>query len=192
MILGETQILGQVRTSFFLAQEQDTIGTIFKRLFKEAITVAKKSHTETDIGANAVSVSYAAVELAKKIFGDLNEKHVTIVGAGKMGKLAIQNLQGSGASKITVVNRTFEKAQALAQEFDGEACRIEELEKSLAQTDIVISSTGSNSFVITKSMVETVEKSRKGKPLLLVDIAVPRDIDPSNIKFIRQCLFIRY
>ena len=99
MIIGETQILGQVRTSFFQAQEQDTIGTIFKRLFKEAITVAKKSHTETDIGANAVSVSYAAVELAKKIFGDLKEKHVTIVGGRKNGKTSDSKLQGSGAIK---------------------------------------------------------------------------------------------
>ena len=178
MIVGETQILGQVRSSFFIAQERETVGTVFNRLFKEAITVAKKAHTETEIGANAVSVSYAAVELAKKIFGEISGKHVTIVGAGKMGRLAIENLQGSGASKITVVNRTYHKAEEMAQKFNGEACPFDQLENSLMETDIVISSTGSNSFVITKTMMETVVTHRKGKPIFLVDIAVPRDIDP--------------
>lgn len=178
MIIGETQILGQVRSSFFLAQEKETIGTIFKRLFKEAITVAKKAHTETEIGANAVSVSYAAVELAKKIFGNLSNKHVAIIGAGKMGKLAAQNLQGTGVSQITVVNRTIEKAQAMAEEFQGTAYSLDNIEKCLVEADIVISSTSSNTYVITKSMMETVEKKRKGKPIFLVDIAVPRDMDP--------------
>lgn len=178
MIIGETQILGQVRSSYLLAQEKQTIGTVFNRLFKEAVTVAKKAHTETDIGANAVSVSYAAVELSKKIFGDLQGKQVAIVGAGKMGKLAIQNLQGSGVDKIAVVNRTFERAKEMADEFNGEAYSLDNLIDVLSQSDIVISSTGSSQYVITKSMMETVEKTRKGKPIFLVDIAVPRDIDP--------------
>ena len=179
MIIGETQILGQVRSSFLLAQKREAIGTIFNRLFKEAVTVAKKAHTETDIGANAVSVSYAAVELAKKIFGDLKGKQVAIIGAGKMGKLAIQNLQGSGVEKIAVVNRTFEKAQTMADEFNGTAYSFENMTDVLCQSDIVISSTGASQYVITKSMMETVEKERNGKPIFLVDIAVPRDIDPS-------------
>lgn len=178
MIIGETQILGQVRSSYLLAQEKQTIGTVFNRLFKEAVTVAKKAHTETDIGANAVSVSYAAVELSKKIFGDLQGKQVAIVGAGKMGKLAIQNLQGSGVDKIAVVNRTFERAKEMADEFNGEAYSLDNLIDVLSQSDIVISSTGSSQYVITKSMMETVEKTRKGQPIFLVDIAVPRDIDP--------------
>lgn len=178
MIIGETQILGQVRSSFLLAQECETIGTIFNRLFKEAVTVAKKAHSETDIGANAVSVSYAAVELSKKIFGNLNGKQVAIVGAGKMGKLAIQNLQGSGVGNISVVNRTYEKAKEMADEFNGDAYPIEKLTEVLAESDIVISSTGASQYIITKSMMETVEKKRKGKPIFLVDIAVPRDIDP--------------
>src|SRR5579875_980561 len=121
MVLGETQILGQVRTSFMLAQEQKTTGSIFNHLFKQAITLAKRAHAETEIGANAVSVSYAAVELAKKIFGSLANKHVLIFGAGKMGELAAQNLHGNGVKKVTVINRTFEKAQILAQRFNGEA-----------------------------------------------------------------------
>ncbi|WP_066365863.1 glutamyl-tRNA reductase [Neobacillus fumarioli] len=178
MVLGETQILGQVRTSFMLAQEQKTTGSIFNHLFKQAITLAKRAHAETEIGANAVSVSYAAVELAKKIFGSLANKHVLIFGAGKMGELAAQNLHGNGVKKVTVINRTFEKAQILAQRFNGEAKSIEELEQSLIDADILISSTGAKDIVIPKDMIAKVEKMRKGKPLFLVDIAVPRDLDP--------------
>jgi glutamyl-tRNA reductase len=178
MVLGETQILGQVRTSFMLAQEQETTGTVFNHLFKQAITVAKRGHSETDIGANAVSVSYAAVELAKKIFGSLANKHVLIFGAGKMGELAVQNLHGNGVRKVTVINRTYDKAKVLAGRFNGEARKLEDLQKSLIDADILISSTGAKDFVITKEMMAKVEKQRKGKPLFMVDIAVPRDLDP--------------
>ncbi|MBM7653050.1 glutamyl-tRNA reductase [Neobacillus cucumis] len=178
MVLGETQILGQVRTSFMLAQEEETIGSVFNHLFKQAITLAKRAHSETDIGANAVSVSYAAVELAKKIFGSLENKHVLIFGAGKMGELAAQNLHGNGVKKVTVINRTFEKATALANRFNGVARDVAELEKSLAEADILISSTGAKDFVISKELMANVEKKRKGKPLFMVDIAVPRDLDP--------------
>lgn len=179
MVLGETQILGQVRTSFLQAQEEKSIGTVFNQLFKQAVTLAKRGHSETDIGANAVSVSYAAVELAKKIFGSLNNKHVLILGAGKMGELAIQNLHANGASKVTVVNRTFEKAQNLAERFSGQAKTMDDLQSALVDADILISSTGAKDFVITKSMMAKVEKKRKGKPLFMVDIAVPRDLDPA-------------
>ncbi|RDU36285.1 glutamyl-tRNA reductase [Neobacillus piezotolerans] len=178
MILGETQILGQVRSSFFLSQEEEATGTVFNHLFKQAITVAKRGHAETEIGANAVSVSYAAVELAKKIFGSLEDKHVLIFGAGKMGELAAQNLHGNGVGSVTVINRTFEKAQQLAGRFGGRAKLLSELQCSLVEADIVISSTGSDNFVITKETMEQVEKLRKGKPLFMVDIAVPRDLDP--------------
>lgn len=179
MVLGETQILGQVRSSFMLGQTEDTIGTVFQHLFKQAITLAKKAHSETDIGANAVSVSYAAVELAKKIFGDLSSKHVLILGAGKMGELAVQNLHGSGVRKVTVINRTFEKAELLAKKFSGSAKSMNELQCALVEADILISSTGSKEFVITKEIMAGVEKMRKGKPLFMVDIAVPRDLDPA-------------
>lgn len=178
MVLGETQILGQVRSSFMLAQEQGTTGTVFNHLFKQAVTVAKRGHAETDIGANAVSVSYAAVELAKKIFGSLESKHVLILGAGKMGELAAQNLHGNGVRKVTVINRTFEKAKVLADRFAGEAKTLDQLQKSLTDADILISSTGAKDFVLTKAMMAKVEKQRKGKPLFMVDIAVPRDLDP--------------
>lgn len=178
MVLGETQILGQVRTSFMLAQEQGTTGTVFNHLFKQAITLAKRGHSETEIGANAVSVSYAAVELAKKIFGSLANKHVLIFGAGKMGELAVQNLHGNGVKQVTVINRTYDKAKVLAGRFNGEARTLEELQLALIDADILISSTGAKDFVITKEMIAKVEKKRKGKPLFMVDIAVPRDLDP--------------
>ncbi|OIK16947.1 glutamyl-tRNA reductase [Bacillus sp. MUM 116] len=178
MVLGETQILGQVRTSFMLAQEESITGTVLNQLFKQAVTLGKRGHSETDIGANAVSVSYAAVELAKKIFGSLSGKHILIFGAGKMGELAAQNLHGNGVKKVTVINRTFEKAEELASRFGGEARGLEELQKALIEADILISSTGAKDFVITKPVMARVEKARKGKPLFMVDIAVPRDLDP--------------
>ncbi|MFD1362906.1 glutamyl-tRNA reductase [Lentibacillus salinarum] len=178
MVLGETQILGQLKHVFLTAQDKQTTGTIFNELFKQAITFAKKAHKETAIGEHAVSVSYAAVELARKIFGDLQKKHVIINGAGKMGELAAKNIHGSGATNITVVNRTFAKAEALAETFQGEAKPAEQLYELLADADILISSTGSDSTVLTKESVEAFQKSRKGRPLFLVDIAVPRDLDP--------------
>jgi len=179
MVLGETQILGQVRNSFLMAQEIETSGTVFNQLFKQAITLAKKAHSETEIGSNAVSVSYAAVELAKKIFGSLDGKHVLVLGAGKMGELAMKNLQGNGATKITVINRTYEKAQAVAERYHGSARTMNELQCALLDADIVISSTGANHYVITKDLMEHVDRLRKGKPLFMVDIAVPRDLEPS-------------
>jgi len=178
MVLGETQILGQVRTSFLIGQEETTTGTVFNHLFKQAITVAKRAHSETEIGANAVSISYAAVELAKKIFGTLENKHVLILGAGKMGELAIQNLHANGAKKVTVINRTYEKAEDLANRFSGVAKTLKELQCALVDADILISSTGAKDFVVTKEMIGMVSDLRKGKPLFMVDIAVPRDLDP--------------
>ncbi len=178
MVLGETQILGQVKSSFLSGQEFGTTGTVFNQLFKQAITLAKRAHSETAIGENAVSVSYAAVELGKKIFGTLKNKHVVILGAGKMGELAIKNLQGSGADKVTVINRTFEKAESLADKFNGDAKPMTQLQCALLEADILISSTGATDFVIDLQLMEFVDKLRKGKPLFMVDIAVPRDIDP--------------
>ncbi|ALX48223.1 glutamyl-tRNA reductase [Lentibacillus amyloliquefaciens] len=178
MVLGETQILGQVKYAFLTAQENNTTGTIFNELFKQAITFAKKAHKETTIGEHAVSVSYAAVELAKKVFGDLEKKHVVINGAGKMGELAARNIHGSGASNITVVNRTLTKAQSLADTLKGKAKSAEQLNEQLCDADILLSSTGSDSVILTKETVQAIQKKRKGRPLFLVDIALPRDLDP--------------
>lgn len=178
MVLGETQILGQVKHSFLEAQQIGTTGTLFNRLFKQSVTFAKKAHGETAIGENAVSVSYAAVELAKKIFNTLDKTHVAILGAGKMGELAMENLYGSGVGKVTVVNRTMEKAEALADKFQGTAKSMQELQCTLLEADILITSTGAKDYVIDYDLMRYVEKMRKGKPLFMVDIAVPRDIDP--------------
>ncbi|GAA0601345.1 glutamyl-tRNA reductase [Virgibacillus siamensis] len=177
MVLGETQILGQVKQSFLTAQTMGTTGTVFNELFKQAITFAKRSHKDTAIGEHAVSVSYAAVELAKKIFGDLQKKHVVILGAGKMGELAAKNLRGSGANRITVVNRTYAKAEELAVKFEAKAEQMNKLHAILQDADILISSTGSDSVVLEKETINSIQKKRKGKPLFLVDIAVPRDLD---------------
>lgn len=177
MVLGETQILGQVRDAFLLAQQCETTGTIFNELFKRAVTFAKRSHKETAIGEHAVSVSYAAVELAKKIFGTIENKHVVIYGAGEMGELAVKNLYGAGVEKITVVNRTFSRAEQLAQQFRGEAKEETELSTVLEDADILISSTGAREPVLNRAIIEPIQKRRKGRPLFLVDIAVPRDLD---------------
>ncbi|WP_318615220.1 glutamyl-tRNA reductase [Sporosarcina sp. YIM B06819] len=178
MVLGETQILGQVRDSFLEGQEIGTTGTVFNELFKQAVTFAKKAHTETAIGENAVSVSYAAVELGKKIFGSLNDKHIAILGAGKMGELAVKNLHGSGVGKVTVINRTLSKAEELAGKFGGEAKSMKELQCALLEADVLISSTGATGFVIDYELMQFAERLRKGKPIFMVDIAVPRDLDP--------------
>ncbi|WP_226583457.1 glutamyl-tRNA reductase [Halobacillus litoralis] len=178
MVLGETQILGQMKQAFTRAQEAGTTGTIFNQLFRQAVTMAKQAHKDTEIGENAVSVSYAAVELARKIFGDLVHKHIVILGAGKMGELAAKNLHGSGVRKVSVVNRTLSKAESVAAQFNGYAKTMDELGEVLADADIVISSTGATDYVVTKEQMEPIHKKRKGKPLFFVDIAVPRDLDP--------------
>ncbi|WP_369902444.1 glutamyl-tRNA reductase [Bacillus manliponensis] len=179
MVIGETQILGQIRNSFLQAQEVKATGTIFNELFKQVVTLAKRAHSETTIGGNAMSVSYAAVELAKKIFGELHDCHVLILGAGKMGELALQNLYGSGARKVTVMNRTFEKAAVMAEKYMGYAKPLSEMQCALLDADILISSTGASDYVITRDIMARVEKMRCGRPLFMVDIAVPRDIDPA-------------
>lgn len=181
MIIGETQILGQIRDAFLLAQREKATGTLFNRLFKQAITVAKRAHTETSISDNAVSVSYAAVELGKQVLGDYRGKNVMIIGAGKMGELTVKHLHAGGASKVVVANRTLTKAEELARRWDGIACYADEVPKLLAEheIDIVISSTGSQGYVLTRSQIEGVLRNRLKRPLFMIDIAVPRDLDPA-------------
>jgi len=179
MVMGETQILGQVRDAFLLAQEQKVTGTVFNTLFRQAITLAKKAHTETGIGQNAVSVSYAAIELGKKIFGSFAGKQVLIIGAGKMSELTAKHLHANGATDVVVANRTRERAIALAEKFQGKACTMEELPEALRAADIVISSTGASGYVVTKEQLKPILKQRKNRPLFMIDIAVPRDLDPA-------------
>lgn len=177
MVLGETQILGQVRDGFLRAQSFGMTGTIFNRLFKQAITFSKKAHARTNIAENAVSISYAAVELAKQILGDLHHKEIVILGAGEMGELALKNLQGSGAGKITVINRTFTTAELLAHRFNGVAKPISELQCALVEADILISSTSATDIVLDVELMKKIGRIRKDEPLCMIDIAVPRDVD---------------
>lgn len=178
MVLGETQILGQIRDAFFMAQEEHTTGAVFNRLFKEAITVAKRGHNETDISKNAISISYAAVELAKKIFNNVKESRVLVVGAGEMAEQSLLNLTSNGMHEVTVINRSLEKAEALAERFHGTAKPMDMLEAELALSDIVISSTAAQNYVITEDLMRKVLKHRKSSPLIMMDIALPRDIEP--------------
>jgi len=179
MIIGETQILGQVRDAFLEAQRLKTTGKIFNMLFKQSITLAKRAHSETKIGELAVSVSYAAVELGKHIFGSFSEKNVFVFGAGETGELTAKHLHSNGASRIQVVNRTLEKAQEVAAQFNGVAYTYEQARPELEQADIMISSTAAKQYILTKSDVEAIMVKRRNKPLFMIDIAVPRDFDPS-------------
>lgn len=179
IVLGETQILGQIRDSFLIAQSNNATGTIFNKLFKDAITIAKRGHSETEISSKAISVSYAAVELSKKVLGSLEGKRILIIGAGEMAELALENLAGSGAKEITVMNRTEAKAKALSEKFGGKHVAMNELQCALMTSDIVISSTSSKDFIITKPLIKDLMKLRKNNPLVLIDIAVPRDVDPA-------------
>ncbi len=178
MVIGETQILGQVKDAFSLAQSCRTTGTIFNQLFKQAVTVAKRAHSETSIGETAVSVSYAAVELGKRIFGTFQGKSVLIVGAGKMSELTLKHLKANGAAKVMVANRTLARAEELAGKVGGIAVPMDRLTSVLPEIDVVISSTGASSYVLSASDVRPVLEGRTSKPLFMIDIAVPRDLDP--------------
>lgn len=179
MVIGETQILGQVRDAFLQAQQLKTTGTLFNHLFKQALTMAKRAHTETSIGESAVSVSYAAVELGKRIFGQFNKKTVMVLGAGETGELTAKHLYSGGAERVIVANRTYERAALIADKLGGEACSMEEAADRLHEADIVISSTGAQNYVLTRQQVAEAMKRRKSKSLFMIDIAVPRDLDPS-------------
>ncbi|MBD2844634.1 glutamyl-tRNA reductase [Paenibacillus sp. IB182496] len=179
MVIGETQILGQVRDAFLLAQQHRTTGTIFNMLFKQAVTLAKRAHSETMIGESAVSVSYAAVELGKRIFGQFANKSVMILGAGKMSELTAKHIYAGGAKRVIVVNRTYERAVMLADKFNGVPWSMEEAVRQLHEVDIVISSTGAEGYVLSREQVEQAMYRRKSRPLFLIDIAVPRDLDPA-------------
>lgn len=178
MVIGETQILGQVRDAFLLSQSEKTTGIIFNTLFKQAITMAKRAHFETGIGENPVSVSYAAVELGKRIFGTYEHKKVLIIGAGKMSELTVKHLYANGADKVIVVNRTLGRAQELAEKFNGVPSTMDKLLTHLEEADIVISSTGAAGLVLTAEQVSGVLQKRRSRPLFMIDIAVPRDLDP--------------
>jgi glutamyl-tRNA reductase len=179
MVIGEPQILGQVKEAYRIAADAGTVGMHLNALMNRAFAVAKKVRTETGISQSAVSVSYAAVELARKIFGDLSGKTVMIIGASKMGELAAKHLKRAGASSVLVTNRTFERAVEMAKVFEGAAVPFEHFADHMAGADIVITSTGAPHFIIGKTLAEQVIHRRKNKPMFFIDIAVPRDIEPT-------------
>jgi glutamyl-tRNA reductase len=178
MIKGEPQILGQIKGAYSMAAQSRTSGFLLNKLLHRAFYVAKRVRTETKIGNSAVSVSFVAVELAKKIFGALDEKTVLLIGAGEMCELAAQHLVSGGVEKVLVTNRTYERAVSLAQEFKGEAIPFDEMPQGLRRADIVISSTGSPHYLLRREQVAKILKERKQKPIFFIDIAVPRDIEP--------------
>ena len=178
MVVGEPQILGQVKKAYRTATEEHTSGVILNRLLHRTFFVAKRIRTETGIGDHAVSISYAAVELARKIFGVLNDKTVMLIGAGEMAELAVEHLMHNNTARVWVANRTFEKGIELAKQFNGQAIRFEEIPEVLKTADIIISSTGAPDYVIKRDQVKDTLRKRKNRPLFFIDIAVPRDIDP--------------
>lgn len=178
MVLGEAQILGQVKSAYGAAIDVSSSGTLLSGLFQQAISVGKRARTETEIGRGSFSVGSVAVQLAKSIFDQLKGRVVLIVGAGKMGELTATHLTASGASSVLVANRTHAKAVDLAERFCGRAVSFEDLDSAMESADIVITSTGADEPIISRQMVSAVMHARRGRPLFFIDIAVPRDVEP--------------
>ncbi len=178
MVLGEPQILGQMKTAYQAASAAGTLNTLLNRLFQHTFSVAKQVRTDTAIGASPVSVAFAAVSLARQIFGDLEAQTALLIGAGETIELAARHLHEHGLGRMIVANRTVERAHTLAGQFDGYAIALAEMPVHLAEADIVISSTASQLPVLGKGAVERALKGRKHRPIFMVDIAVPRDIEP--------------
>jgi len=179
MIVGEPQILGQIKSAYKTATQEKASALILNRLLHRAFFVAKKIRSETGIGDRAVSISYAAVELSKKIFDALEKRKVLMIGAGEMAELAVEHLIRQNIGALYVANRTFERGVSLAERFKGQAIRFEEIPGLLEQVDIIIGSTGSPELVIHRDHVKTAMRARRNQPLFFIDIAVPRDIDPA-------------
>lgn len=178
MVLGEPQILGQVKQAYQQAKSVGSVQTYFERMFQQAFSVAKKVRTETDISVNAVSVAFAAVTLAKQVFGSFEKKKVLLVGAGETIELVAKHIYEQGAKDIVVANRTLSRAELVAEQFSAKTCTLSQIPEHILDADVVISSTASTLPIIGKGMVETVFRQRKHRPMFLVDLAVPRDIEP--------------
>lgn len=179
LVVGEPQILGQIKAAYGYAAEYKASGLVLNRFLHKAFSVAKRVRTETRIASSAVSIAFAAVELAKKIFGDLSDKAVLLIGAGEMGELAAKHFVSSGVRDVFVANRTLERGERLAGEFGGRAVRFDDLFDHLHKADIVLSSTGACHHIIGPKEVAEVLRRRKLRPMFFIDIAVPRDIDPA-------------
>jgi glutamyl-tRNA reductase len=178
MVVGEPQILGQLKSAYSLAKETGCVGGFLETILTRAFGVAKRVRSETEIGANAVSVSYAAVELAREIFGSLKGRRVMLIGAGKMSELAARHLNRSGVQEILVTNRTQARAIEVAELVNGSIVEYAQYRSRLKEVDIVITSSGAPGYLLTKDDLKTILSARKNKPMFLIDIAVPRNIDP--------------
>ncbi len=179
LVLGESQILGQVRRAHELSLESGACGLTMNRLLQSAILVGRRVRNETALGAGAVSVASAAAELAGKIFEDLSARSVLLVGVGEMGTLTARHMVERGVKKLTIANRTFSKAEGLARELGGNAVPLDRLATALAEVDIAISSTGATAPIVTRSQMQSIASKRGGKPIFIIDIAVPRDFEAS-------------
>jgi glutamyl-tRNA reductase len=179
LIVGEPQILGQVKEAFSVAAEADATGVLLNKLFHWAFAVGKRVRSETALAEGAVSVSFAAVNLARKIFGNLSGRRVLVVGTGEMGKLTATHLKAQGVEKLVITSRTLAHAQELADEVGGVAQPWDELQQSLLESDIVITSTGSPTAILSKGQVAAAMPASRKRPLFIIDIAVPRDVDPA-------------
>ena len=189
LVLGEPQILGQVKKAYTESQREQSMSADLERLFQKTFSVAKRVRTETDIGASAVSVAFAACTLARQIFESLSEVNVLLVGAGETIELVARHLREHKVRHMMIANRTRERAQALADEVNAEVITLPEIDERLAQADIIISSTASPLPIIGKGMVERALKARRNQPMLFVDIAVPRDIEPEVGKLASAYLY---
>lgn len=179
MVVGEPQILGQLKSAYAVAKECGAISGFLDLVLTRAFNVAKRVRSETDIGQSAVSVSYAAIELAREIFGSLAGKRVLVVGAGKMSESAARHLRRSGVSEILVTNRTRARAEAMAEEFQGRVVEYEKFFGALTDVDILIASSGAPHYILTKDQMKAVMARRRSRPMFLIDIAVPRNIEPA-------------
>jgi glutamyl-tRNA reductase len=179
MVVGEPQVLGQVRRAYSLALEAGTTGRVLNRLIHQAFRVAKRVRSETGIASNAVSISYMAVELGKKIFNSLKGQTVLLIGAGEMAELSARHLINAGVSRVMITNRTEESSQRLAKEFGGEAVGFEQLADYLPEADIVVCSTGAREYVVTAPMAREALNKRRNRPAFFIDISVPRNLDPA-------------
>jgi len=179
MVVGESQILGQVKAAYGTALERDATGLILNNLMERAFHVAKRVRTETGIAASAVSVSSAAIELAKKIFGDLRGRAVMLIGAGKMSELSAKHLLAEGVGSVIVANRNITRAVELAERFSGRAVHYDAARAEMVRADIIISSTGAPHQILSKADLQEIILQRRNRPIFVIDIAVPRDIDPS-------------
>jgi len=178
MVVGEPQILGQLKDAYDEALKHKSTGVVLNKLMRKSVSVAKRIRTETKIAESAVSISFAAVELAKKIFDDLPTKSFMLLGAGEMAELAARNLINSGVKDVLITNRTLARAEELALEFHGKVVPFENFTSELIHTDIVICSTGAPHYILLKDQVHRTMKERKQKPMFIIDISVPRNIDP--------------